>query len=102
MRRRSYESGADVVLLLAFNAASIAATGGCGYLHPGDIPHRLFNGNKYFEPAEVMTVWEDRSGVAAWVLVGPRHRSYDARCGRICRREGRREVLEYADLRTAE
>ena len=77
MRRRSYESDADVALPQAFNAASIATTGGCGYVHPGDIPHRLFNGNKYFEPAEVMTVWEDRSGVAAWALVGPRHRSYD-------------------------
>jgi ribosomal protein S18 acetylase RimI-like enzyme len=103
MRRRSYESDADVAPLQAFNAESIAATGGCGYVHPGDIPHRLFNGNKYFEPAEVMTLWEDRSGVAAWVLVGPRHRSYDAQV-RPDLREGmfEREVLEYADARTAE
>jgi ribosomal protein S18 acetylase RimI-like enzyme len=103
MRRRFYEEDADVALLQAFNAASIAATGGCGYVHPGDIPHRLFNGNKYFEPAEVMTVWEDRAGVAAWVLVGPRHRSYDAQV-RPDLRGGmfEREVLEYADARTAE
>lgn len=103
MRRRSYESDADVALLQAFNAASIAATGGCGYVHPGDIPHRLFNGNKHFEPAEVMAVWEDRSGVAAWALVGPRHRSYDAQV-RPDLRGGtfEREVLQYADARTAE
>jgi hypothetical protein len=103
MRRRSYESDADVALLQAFNAESIASTGGCGYVHPGDIPHRLFNGNKYFEPADVMTLWEDRLGVAAWVLVGPRHRSYDAQVRPDLRgREFEREVLEYADARTAE
>ena len=103
MRRRTYEAETDVGLLQAFNAAAIAATGGCGYVHPGDIPHRLFNGNKLFEPAEVMTVWEDRVGVAAWVLVGPRHRSYDAQV-RPDMRGGvfEREVLEYADTRTAE
>ncbi|NQV04991.1 GNAT family N-acetyltransferase [bacterium] len=103
MRRRTYEGETDVGLLQAFNAAAIAATGGCGYVHPGDIPHRLFNGNKLFEPAEVMTVWEDRVGVAAWVLVGPRHRSYDAQV-RPDMRGGvfEREVLEYADTRTAE
>ncbi len=103
MRRRAYESEADVELLQAFNSASIAATGGCGYVHPGDIPHRLFNGNKHFDPAEVMTVWEDGSGVAAWVLVGPRHRSYDAQV-RPDLRGGvfEREVLEYADAHTVE
>ena len=103
MRRRTYESEADVALLQAFNSASIAATGGCGYVHPGDIPHRLFNGNKCFAPAEVMTVWEDRAGVAAWVLVGPRHRSYDAQVRPDLRGgEFEREVLEYADARTVE
>jgi ribosomal protein S18 acetylase RimI-like enzyme len=103
MRRRCYESAADVALLQGFNAAAIAATGGCGYLHPGDIPHRLFNGNKYFDPAEVMAVWEDGSGVAAWVLVGPRHRSYDAQVRPDLRGGSfEREVLEYADARTVE
>jgi hypothetical protein len=84
MRRRSYESDADVALLQAFNAESIASTGGCGYTHPGDIPHRLFNGNKYFEPAEVMTLWEDRLGVAAWVLVGRVTDRTTPRCDPIC------------------
>lgn len=101
MRRRSYESNADVALLQGFNAASIAATGGCGYLHPGDIAHHLFAGNKTFDPAEVMTIWEDQSGVAAWMLVGPRHRSYDAQVRPDLRgRVFEREVLQYADART--
>lgn len=78
MRRRPYESASDLVLLQDFTARAVAVTEGCGYLHPGDIPHRLFNGNRRYDPAEVMTIWEDGAGVAAWVLVGPRHRSYDA------------------------
>jgi len=103
MRCRPYGGEADVALLQAFNAASIAATGGCGYVHPGDIPHRLFNGNKFYDPAEVMTIWEDDSGVAAWVLVSPRFRGFDAQVRPDLRGgELEREALEYADARTPE
>ena len=103
MRRRCYESATDVALLQAFNSASIAATGGCGYVHPGDIPHRLFNGNKHFDPAEVMTIWEDDSGVAGWALVSPRHRLHDAQVRHDLRGGSfEQQVLEYTEARTAE
>ena len=55
MIRRTYSGEADLKLLQDFNAAAIAATDHCGYLHPGDIPHHLFNGNHKYDPAEVMT-----------------------------------------------
>ena len=103
MKQRTYQNKSDVTLLQDFNAIATAETDGCGYVHPGDIPHRLFGGNKYFDPAEVLTIWEDDKGVAAWVLIGPRHKSYDAqvrtdlRCG-----DFEREVLMYADARTVE
>jgi ribosomal protein S18 acetylase RimI-like enzyme len=72
-------------------------------VHPGDVPHRLFIGNKLFDPREVLTIWEDDDGVAAWVLVGPRHRGYDAQV-RPDLRGGvfESEVLGFADARTAE
>lgn len=103
MRTRIYQSEADVALLQAFTSAAIAATAGCGYVHPGDISHRLFNGNRLFDPAEVLTIWEDGDGVAAWVLASPRHRGYDAQV-RPDRRAGgfERAVLEYAETRTLE
>lgn len=102
MRRRSYEGESDVALLQSFTAASAAVTGGCGYVHPGDIPHRLFNGNKRYEPSEVMTIWEDESGVAAWVMVGVSFRMFDAQIRPDLRDEPfEREVLEYAGSRTA-
>ena len=78
MKKRTYREGGDITLLQDFNAASIAITAGCGYLHPGDIPHYLFNGNKFFDPAEVLSIWEDDAGIAAWLLIGPRHKAFDA------------------------
>ncbi len=101
MRRRPYENASDLTLLQAFTVASSAKTDGCGYLHPGDIAHHLFNGNRAFAPDEVMTIWEDDAGVAAWVLVGPRHRSYDAQVRHDLRGGAfEREVLEYSDVNT--
>jgi ribosomal protein S18 acetylase RimI-like enzyme len=50
-----------------------------------------------------MTIWEDDQGVAAWLLVGPRHKSYDAQVRPDVRGgDLEREVLEYADARTVE
>ena len=103
MKRRTYTGKADLKLLQDFNAAAIAVTDHCGYLHPGDIPHHLFNGNRKYDPAEITTIWEDAQGVAAWLLVGPGHKSYDAQV-RPDLRGGdlEREVLEYAADRTVE
>ena len=100
MRRRSYEGEADVARLQRFNAESIAATGGCGYLHPGDIVHHLFYGNRHFDPVNLTTIWEDKSGIAAWVLAHPKYRSYDIQVRHDLRGGAfEREVLEYADAR---
>ena len=103
MKRRTYAGEADLVLLQDFNAAAIAATDHCGYLHPGDIPHHIYSGNRFYDPAELMTIWEDDQGVAAWLLVGPRHKGFDAQV-RPDLRGGdlEREVLEYAGERTVE
>ncbi len=103
MMRRTYTGEADLQLLQEFNAAAIAATDHCGYLHPGDIPHHFFNGNQIFDPAEIMTIWEAEQGVAAWLLVGPGHKSYDAQVRPDLRGSNlEREVLEYAGDRTVE
>jgi len=103
MIRRTYTGAADVKRLQDFNARAIAGTEHCGYLHPGDIPHHLFNGNKEFDPVSTMTIWEDDQGLAAWVLVGPRHKSFDAQVRPDLRGgDFEREVLEYAGERTVE
>ena len=101
MIRRTYIGEADLKLLQDFNAAARAETDSCGYLHPGDIPHHLFGGNKFFDPAEVMTIWEKDTGVAAWLLVVPRHKSYDAEVRPDLRGNSfERAVLAYPDSQT--
>jgi mycothiol synthase len=100
---RRYAGPDDVELLQAFNAAAIATTGGCGYLHPGDIPHHLFSGNRWFHPAELCSVWEQDGEVVGWSLVGPRHRSFDAQVAPD-RRGGEleRAVLRHAERATVD
>lgn len=103
MIRRTYRGEADLKLLQDFNARAIAATDHCGYLHPGDIAHHLYNGSRKYHPAEVMTIWEDDRGVAAWLLADPGHESFDAQVRPDLRGgdlEG--EVLERAFDRTVE
>ena len=98
MKTRKYLGEADLVLLQNFNAAAIAVTNHCGYLHPGDIPHHIYNGNKYYDPVELITIWEDDQGIAAWMLVQPRYKSFDAQV-RPDLRGGdlEREVLQDAE-----
>jgi len=75
----------------------------CGYLHPGDIPHHIYNGNKHYDPVELMTIWEDDQGMAAWLLVDPSHKSFDAQVRPDLKGgELEREVLELAGERTIE
>jgi len=103
MIKRTYSGKTDLTLLQDFNAAAIAVTDHCGYLHPGDIAHHIYTGNKYYDPAEVMTIWEDDQGVAAWLLTTPRRKSYDAQVRPDLRGgDFEREVLEYADARLVE
>ena len=78
MKKRTYTGEADLKLLQDFNAAAIAETDHCGYLHPGDIPHHIYNGNRYYDPVELMTIWEDNRGIAAWLLADVKHKSFDA------------------------
>jgi len=103
MKRRAYCNARDVELLQAFNANAAAESKGCGYLHPGDIPHHIFNGNKCFVPSDLLAIWEDEHGVAAWMLAQPRRKAFDAQV-----RPGFRgtafagAVYEYAEKRTIE
>ena len=78
MKKRTYTGEADLKLLQDFNAVAIDATDHCGYLHPGDIPHHIYNGNKHYDPVELMTIWEDDQGVAAWLLANPSFKCFDA------------------------
>ena len=61
MKGCAYSEEADLILLQDFYAAAISSTDPCCYLYPGERSHHLFNGNKYYDPAEVTTIWESPS-----------------------------------------
>jgi len=103
MKRRTFRGETDLKLLQDFNSAAIAVTDHCGYLHPGDIAHHIYNGNKHYSPVELMTLWEDDQGLAAWLLADPSHKSFDAQVRPDLRDNAlEREVLEIAFERTTE
>jgi len=103
MNQRAYTGAADLQRLQDFNAAAIAVTDHCGYLHPGDIPHHIYNGNRGYDPATLLTIWEDDGGIAAWVLANMRHKGFDAQVRPDLRGGAfEREVLTYAWERTVE
>ena len=79
LRRRTYRDASDVARLQAFNAAAVQALGYRGYLHVGDIPHRMFNAHRFEDVSRLLHIWEDGVGeVAAWGLVFPvKHPGFD-------------------------
>lgn len=100
MKTRMYTGEADLRLLQDFNARAIAVTDHCGYLHPGDIPLHIYAGNRAYDPTEILTIWEDDQGVAAWLLIDPSHKAYDAQVHPDVRGgDLEREMLTYADER---
>jgi ribosomal protein S18 acetylase RimI-like enzyme len=70
-------SAGELGLLQDFNGRAIAEVGHAGYVHPGDIVHRMFNGCRHYEVSRLFHIWEDGAGITAWVMLQPRHRSFD-------------------------
>lgn len=78
MKRRSYGGSADVGRLQDFNARQIRSHGRTGMLHPGDIPHRIFNALRRDDPHHLVHIWEDNDGeIAAWTLLDPQGGGFD-------------------------
>jgi ribosomal protein S18 acetylase RimI-like enzyme len=76
-RSRAYRGGYDVARLQRYNAEQFALGAG-GWLHPGDIPHRLFNSGRGYNPADLLRLWEDDAGeIVGWAVVVPRLGSFD-------------------------
>lgn len=79
---RPYRDANDLARLQQYNAAQIAQQPR-GWLHPGDIPHRLFNVGRRHKPADLLRLWEDDAGaIIGWALVIPQQsfevQSHDA------------------------
>lgn len=67
---RPYRDADDITRLQQYNALQTARDAR-GWLHPGDIPHRLFNGGRRHNPADLLRLWEDEAGnILGWAMLG--------------------------------
>lgn len=85
MKRRAYAGAADVALLQQFTAKQTAEHGRVGLMHPGDIPHRIFNGLRRDDPYELIHLWEVDGDVVAWTLLDPAHAGFDPQVAPVAR-----------------
>jgi len=78
MKHRAYDGPQDVTRLQAFTARQIRAYGRVGLMHPGDIPHRIFNALRRDDPDRLVHLWEDARGdIVAWTLLDPDGAGFD-------------------------
>lgn len=72
MKRRPFAGPDDLYRLQDFNAQQIKAHGRIGLMHPGDIPHRIYNALRRDDPTQQVFIWEDATGaIVAWSLLDP-------------------------------
>lgn len=77
--RKPYTGAADLKRLQTFVANCVAAAGVCGYMHTGDIPHRIYNANRWYNAEDVCTYWEDDAGnMCAWAVIFVKSADYNA------------------------
>lgn len=98
---RAYRGEADLTAMQSALAHWIHDSNDCGYLHVGDIPHRLYNGMRGRYPLnDVVRLWLLDDVMIGFAIVSPRRSAYevqvapDHRGGDI-----EREMLVWAEER---
>lgn len=86
MNRRLFTGPDDLARLQAFNAHQIKRHGRNGLMHPGDIPHRIYNALRRDDPQELVHLWEDDGRViVGWVILDPRGGGLDPQIAPVMR-----------------
>lgn len=102
---RPYRGGDDAIRLQAFTAEAVRRAGQTGFMHPGDVAHRIFSGLRRGDLPRQVRIWEDDDGISAWVMISPKHQGFDLQV-RPDRRETddplERAALDWAEQRTIE
>lgn len=78
IKARPYTGAEDLVRIQRMIAHSASVLGDCNHMHVGDFPHRLYNGQRDHNPADIVRVWEAENGeIVGWVLTQPRFTGFD-------------------------
>ena len=101
MKRCRFRGAEDLIRLQHFTARCIRDCGRTGMLHPGDIPHHIYNGLRHEDPHELVHIWEDGTGeIVAWTLLDPAGAGFDPQLSPGARQsqpELEREVYEWSE-----
>jgi ribosomal protein S18 acetylase RimI-like enzyme len=77
----TYRGETDLRRMQGLVAESIQQAGDCGYVHVGDIPHRIYNQRRRQpipDPAVYVRLWQAESGqLAAWAILYPQWGSFE-------------------------
>lgn len=78
MQHHHYQQADDLYRAQAALMQWVRIAGHRGYLHKGDIGHRLFNGCYGYDPAEMFRYWVDQAGeIVAFAILYPHWESFD-------------------------
>ena len=75
---RSYTGADDLHKMQNLIAKAVAEVGYDSYMHIGDVPHRIYNGLRRYDPTKIVHLWEDNAGeLLGWVIVYPDEPAFD-------------------------
>jgi mycothiol synthase len=77
--RKPYTGRADLQRMQTMLAESIHAAGDRGYMHVGDIPHRIYNGLRHHpDRHQLVHLWQTRADqLVGWSLIYPQWNAFD-------------------------
>jgi mycothiol synthase len=77
MHRRIFNGRTDLDEMQEIAKERTRLMGPCTNLHPGDIAHRIYSGSRRQNLEEVVPVYVDDEGVAAFGILWPQDRAFD-------------------------
>lgn len=98
----AYRKASDLLCAQSALMNWVCQTSQRGYLHKGDIGHRLFNGCYGYDKADVFRYWLDDAGkIAAFALLYPHWDSFDLQVAPgLCRSARHAYLIRYCEDET--
>ena len=75
--QRTYRGELDLTEMQHIVAARTLEMGPGTNLHPGDVAHRIYSGLRNDNLADMVPVWQDALGIAAFGIIWPKDDAFD-------------------------
>lgn len=100
--QRSYGGADDLARMQDAVSRWYAELGDLIYPHPGDLPHRIYNGNRGRYPLDqIVRLWEREGDIVGMGLAYPNHTAFDAWLAPAQRGTNlEREIVKWCDVNT--